>query len=82
MPKSKFDFYEYQIGQHFACALEYGDYGDMWDSEIQQFNVWLECEQGDKIGHWSIEEISENWGKCEVTGLLSDRMVVRFNFKI
>ena len=82
MPKSKFDFYEYQIGQHFACTLEYGDFGDMTDTEIQEFNDWLECEQGDKIGHWSIQDMGENWGKCEVTGLLSNRMVVRFNFKI
>lgn len=82
MSKVKFDFYEYKIGQHFACALEYGDYGDMSDDEMQQFNDWLESEKCDKVGHWSIQEISENWGKCEVTGLLSNRMVVRFNFKI
>lgn len=78
----KFDFYEYQIGQHFACALEYGDYGDMTQAEIDEFNAWMEKEQDNKTGHWSIEEISENWGRCEVTGLLSDRMIVRFNFKI
>ena len=80
--KTVFDFYEYKIGQHFACALEYGDFGDMSDAEIREFNEWLENEQEGKTGHWSIEDTGENWGRCAITGLLSNRMIVRFNFRI
>lgn len=41
----------------------------MTEDEIQQIEEWMKCEQGDKAGHWSIEEIGEDYGKCEVTGL-------------
>lgn len=61
--------------------MEYGDYGDMAEEEIQQIEDWLKYEQGDRVGHWNIQEISEDYGKCEATGLFSNRMSVRFNFK-
>lgn len=71
----------YEISQHFACALEYGDYGDMSKQEIYEFDVWLHAEQDGNQGHWSIDDCSENYGKCEVTGLQSNLMVVSWNFK-
>lgn len=71
----------YNISQHFACAIEYGDYGDMSDEEINQFDDWQYNEQDCKKGHWSIDEISEHYGKCEVTGLFSNLMRVSWNFK-
>lgn len=72
---------EYKISQHFACALEYGDYGDMTEEEITEFDNWVTNEQDGKAGHWSIDEISEDYGKCEVTGLFSNLMLVNWNYK-
>lgn len=71
---------EYQISQHFACVLEYGDYSGITEEEEKEFNEFLENEQIG-IGHWSIEDMSENYGTCEVTGLLSSLMVVHWNYR-
>lgn len=78
---SEWDHYEYRISQHFACFLEYGDFGDMTEEEIQQIEEWVTREQGGKTGYWSIQEINEDYGKCEVTGSFSNLMSVRYNFK-
>lgn len=78
---SEWDYYEYRISQFFASFLEYGELGDMTEDEIQQIEEWMAHEQGDKAGHWSIEETGEDYGKCEVTGLFSNLISVRFNFK-
>lgn len=72
---------EFRISQHFACALEYGDFSDLTEDEQNEFQQWLECEQDGKTGHWTIDEISEDYGKCEVTGLFSNLMQVSFNYK-
>ena len=72
---------EYKISQYFACALEYGDYGDMAEDEVEQFEAWLINELDGRDGHWSIDEISEDWGKCEVTGLFSSLVLVSWNYK-
>ena len=72
---------EYKISQHFATAIEYGDYGDMTEKEIDQFYQWQYKEQEGRQGHWSIDEISEDYGKCEVTRLFSNLMVVSWNYK-
>lgn len=67
---------EYTISQHFACALEYGDFSGFSDYEEKEFLDWMAAEQDGKKGHWSIEEISEDYGKCEVTGLFSNLMLI------
>ena len=73
---------EYKISQHFACALEYGDYGDMTEEEISQFDAWVEYAQDGIAGHWSIEDHDgEDFGCCEVSGLFANRATVRYNFK-
>lgn len=72
---------EYKISQHFATTIEYGEYGDMSEDEIEQFDQWQYNEQDGKQGHWSIDEISEHYGKCEVTGLFSTLMSVSWNYK-
>ena len=72
---------EYKISQHFATTIEYGDYGDMPPEEIEEFDQWQYNEQDGKTGHWSIDEISEHYGKCEVTGLFSNLMQVSWNYK-
>ena len=69
---------EYKISQHFATTIEYGD---MTEEEIDQFDEWQYNEQDGKTGHWSIDEISEHYGKCEVTGLFSTLMSVSWNYK-
>ena len=71
----------FNISQHFACAIEYGDCGDMSPEEIEEFDQWQYNEQDGKTGHWSIDEISEHYGKCEVTGLFSNLMQVSWNYK-
>lgn len=71
----------YEISQHFVSALEYGDCAEMDDKEFQEFEDWLNNEQDGKAGHWSIDNCSENYGKCEVTGLQSNLMTVSWNFK-
>lgn len=71
----------YEISQHFACALEYGDYGNMSFAESQKFHAWRHAAQYGKTGHWSIDDCSENYGKCEVTGLQSNLMIISWNFK-
>ena len=76
-----FKVIKFNIGQHFACALEYGDCPEMDDKEFQEFEEWLNNEQDGKTGHWGIDEISEHYGKCEVTGLISNLMQVSWNYK-
>ena len=76
-----FKVIKFNIGQHFACALEYGDCPEMDDKEFQEFEEWLNNEQDGKTGHWSIDEISEHYGKCEVTGLISNLMQVSWNYR-
>ena len=72
---------EFNISQHFATIIEYGEYGDMSEDEIEQFDQWQYNEQDGKQGHWSIDEISEDYGKCEVTGLFSTLISVSWNYK-
>ena len=73
---------EYKISQHFACALLYGDNGDMTEEEIKEFDDWAFNEQDEKQGHWSIDSHPcEDYGRCEVTGLFSDLMLVSWNYK-
>ena len=77
------DYYEYKIAEHYIFALEYGDYGDMTESEVTQFNNWLETEQDGIVGHWSIEEHDGgDFGVCAVLGLFANRATVRFNFRV
>lgn len=79
---NQWDYYEYKIAEHFIFALEYGDYSDMSDEEIVEFQSWVETEQDSVVGHWSIEEHDGgDFGVCEVTGLFANRATVRFNFK-
>lgn len=73
---------EFKIAQHFACALLYGDYGDMSFAEAQEFHAWRHNEQDGKQGHWSIDSHPcEDYGKCEVTGLFSNLTLVSWNYK-
>ena len=76
------DYYEYRIAEHYIFAIEYGDYGEMSDQEISQFQAWLEYEQAGIAGNWSIEEHGmEDYGHCAVSGLFVNSVQVRFNFK-
>ena len=79
---NQWDYLEFKIAEHYICALEYGDFGDMTESEVAQFNNWLEKEQDGVVGHWSIEEHDGgDFGVCAVTGFFANRATVRFNFK-
>ena len=80
---NKWDYVEFKISEHYIFALEYGDYGDMTESEVTQFNNWLETEQDGIVGHWSIEEHDgDDFGRCAVTGFFANCATVRFNFKV
>lgn len=74
----KFNQTDFTISQHFATVLEYGDYGDMDKDEIKQFEEWEHDAKDGKTGHWSIIDMSENFTKCEVTGLHSNCMIVAY----
>lgn len=80
----KWDYYEYQIAEHYLSALINGDYSSFDDSDCVALDNWvLHCkdcatENGFKIGHWACDiDESGNWGHCAITGLLAMRATVR-----
>ena len=76
------DCYEYKIAEHYVFPLVCGDYEGMTESEISQFQTWLEFEQDGIVGHWSIgEHDGDDFGRCAVSGLFANRATVRYNFK-
>lgn len=70
------------ISHYFACAVEYGDYGDMSADEIIQFDNWVNASQAGRTGYWSMDdEGGTNYQTCEITGFFSDCMEISYNFK-
>lgn len=66
----KFDTYNYCIGSHFVCAIEYDDESGLTDEESRQLSEFLETlPRG--AGHWSWSE-GEEFARCDISGLRGD----------
>jgi hypothetical protein len=60
---------EFAIGQHFLSALINGDYSGLNDKECAQLDDWVAEVQPKGSGHWSTTEITDEFARCDVTGL-------------
>ena len=75
----KLDYFEYTISEHFMPAIINDDFTDLDDSEAETLNEWLENSDM-RAGHWVIEDDSENYCECEVSGLFNRCVVARLYF--
>lgn len=76
----KFDYFEYRISVHFIPALINYDATGLSDDEDAALNEWVESTDR-RIQYWDVEDDSENFCKCDVTGLYSQCAIVRGYFK-
>jgi len=75
----KLDYFEYKIGEHFMSAIINDDFTGLDDSEEETLNEWLENNDM-RASHWAIEDDSENYCECEVSGLVNRCVVARLYF--
>ena len=75
----KLDYFEYKIGAHFIPAIINDDFTGLDDSEATTLKVWLE-NHDIRASHWGIEDDSENYCECEVSGLFNRSVVARLYF--
>lgn len=61
------------IAQHFICAIEYGDMSGLDDDEESSVCAWLENYPSCTFEYGEYAEFA----KCEITGLMSDCVVVK-----
>ena len=72
------DYYAFSIGEHLAPAIINGDYTGLDDAEEKQLKKFL---ADYTAGHWDIEDDSEDYHNCEVSGLYTKVIKMRFNFQ-
>jgi hypothetical protein len=75
----KFDHYEYTIGAHFLPALINDDYTLLTDQDEIDFGAWLNANNM-RGSHWTIEDDSERFATCEISGLGNQCAIVRQYF--
>lgn len=75
----KLDYFEYNIGEHFMPAIINDDFTGLDDSEAETLNAWLENNDM-RASHWDIEDDSENYCECEISGLVNRCVVARLYF--
>jgi hypothetical protein len=75
----KLDYFEYTIGEHFMPAIINDDFTGLDDSEATTLKVWLENNDM-RASHWVIEDNSENYCVCEISGLVNRCVVARLYF--
>lgn len=75
----KFDHYEYTIGAHFLPALINDDYSGLYDDEQPILDEWLESNSM-RGSHWAVEDDSERFATCEISGLSNQCAIVRQYF--
>lgn len=80
----QWDHYEFKIAEHYLSALINADTSEMTDEEENEFNAWEGSAResaraaGWTIGHWAdVDGSGEDWGRCEVSGLMAMRCTVR-----
>lgn len=72
----KIEFIPYTIGTQFTCYAEYGDFDDLSDKEMRQFDNLeqssrIDAPEGYYFAHWSINtDQYDEFAKCEATGLM------------
>ena len=73
MNSKVWDHYSYRIGDYFLPYLINEDAGGFSNAEreeleeFEQFAQNLAIEDGWGIGHWTVQDTGEIYGKCEVT---------------
>lgn len=83
MSALNWDWFEYRIGSHYLSALINDDESGLEDNEAREFSEWCAAQsenaqaQGFTVGHWTDIENTENFARCDVTGLLGDVVTVR-----
>ncbi len=76
------DYYSFNIAEHYASAIINGDYSGLSDEEEEEINEWLKSTTPKFTGHWSITDISEQeYRGCDIAGLPAWCVELRYNFK-
>lgn len=81
----EWDYVEYRVAESFLPALINSDYSGLTnDAEVIQYGEFLArvYEEFGGVGHFSVEEDSQDFKRCEVCGLLAMVETVRWNFKV
>ena len=80
---ANFDEYTYTIGDHFLPSLINGDDTGLDDHDIEQLELFLNCDRHTSAGHWAIPDSDQypDLDRCDITGLLSNCVQVSF-FKL
>ena len=74
-PSRRVEVISYQLGEHFAPFVEYGDTEGLTTGEIEDFNhldraARREVVDGCTFSHWAIDaDDREEFAQCEATGL-------------
>lgn len=71
---------KFNVTPDIAAALCAEEYSTLTDKNVEILESWSYNIEKGKFGAWFIED-AENFGKCEVTGLLSNLMQVSWNYK-
>jgi len=82
---TKFDYYEFTLGNWWSSAIFNGDYSGLNDEEIAQLESFMESAipvERRARGHWDGFSEEDSLGFCrdDVTGLGGDCYKARFYF--
>ena len=72
-----FDQYDYRIADYFLSALINGDCTGLTDEESEELDTWESALPEGKGRIYDYEEDSDNWGKCEISGLFAQIVTVK-----
>jgi len=66
------DYYDFNICKHYICAIEYGDYSGLTDSDIEALESWFK-NLPENISHFDYKDLDScNFTRDDITGLRAD----------
>jgi hypothetical protein len=75
----KFNQTSYTVGSYFLSAMINGDYSGLNDQETRDLNDWLQRNNCYGAGHWSTTDETDEYGRCDITGLRGSVETVIWN---
>jgi hypothetical protein len=77
----EFDYYQYNISQHYASAIINGDESGLSPAEISDLNAFM-AELPVSNGHFDVIGDESNFALCEVSNLHDDCLTFRLYFPL
>ena len=77
----EFDYYQYDISEHFASAIINGDESGLSPVEISDLTAFM-ADLPVKNGHFDVMDGESSFARCEISGLHADCLNFRLYFPL